>query len=166
MTLTNCGVKMHRELDRKEQLERLRRRYEGRGKEGRTRLLDEFCEHYGYERKYAIKLLRGVPGPQMVVRRSGSLLEKLTLAQDERAQSFCFETPVMCVFFARCGQNHGRGRKSAPKSGDACLLPLSSSGNSVPGSGWATITRLSSAKVIAGQFVSQAYSAQSGNCSA
>jgi hypothetical protein len=47
MTLTNCGVKMHRELDWKEQMERLRRRYEGRGKEGRTRLLDEFCEHYG-----------------------------------------------------------------------------------------------------------------------
>lgn len=48
---------MQRKVDRKEQLELLRGRYQGRGKEGRTRLLDEFCEHYGYERKYAIKLL-------------------------------------------------------------------------------------------------------------
>lgn len=48
---------MESNLSRKEQLERLRARYQGRGKEGRTRLLDEFCEQYGYERKYAIKLL-------------------------------------------------------------------------------------------------------------
>jgi hypothetical protein len=49
-------------VGRKEQLERLRQRYVGRGSEGRSRLLDEFCEHYGYERKYAIKLLRGTRG--------------------------------------------------------------------------------------------------------
>lgn len=42
---------------RKEELERLQQRYEGRGKEGKTRMLDEFCEQYGYERKHAIKLL-------------------------------------------------------------------------------------------------------------
>lgn len=38
-------------------LEELKRRYLQRGKEGKCRLLDEFCDHYGYERKYAIKLL-------------------------------------------------------------------------------------------------------------
>ena len=48
---------MQRKIDRNEQLARLRRRYQGRGKEGKARLLDEFCEDYGYERKYAIKLL-------------------------------------------------------------------------------------------------------------
>ena len=48
---------MQRRLERNEQLERLRERYRGRGKEGKTRLLNEFCEQYGYERKYAIKLL-------------------------------------------------------------------------------------------------------------
>src|SRR5262245_2831572 len=48
---------MQRKVDRNEQLERLRGRYQARGKEAKTRLLDEFCEHYGYERKYAIKLL-------------------------------------------------------------------------------------------------------------
>jgi hypothetical protein len=48
---------MSRNEDRTEQLKRLRWRYEQRGKGGKSRLLDEFCEHYGYERKYAIKLL-------------------------------------------------------------------------------------------------------------
>jgi len=57
MTPRNGGVRMQRKVDRNEQLEVLRLRYQGRGKEGRTRLLDEFCEHFGYERKYAIKLL-------------------------------------------------------------------------------------------------------------
>lgn len=53
---------MPKESCRKEELERLRRRYAGRGKEGKTRLLDEFCEHYRYERKHAIKLLgEGLP---------------------------------------------------------------------------------------------------------
>ena len=44
-------------LDRIEQLERLRERYARRNKPGRTRMLDELCEQYGYDRKHAIKLL-------------------------------------------------------------------------------------------------------------
>jgi hypothetical protein len=64
---------MQRKTERSDELERLRRRYGGRGKAGKGRLLDEFCEHHGYERKYAIKLLRGAaagagarprPGPE------------------------------------------------------------------------------------------------------
>jgi hypothetical protein len=49
-------------IDRKDQLERLRLRYAQRGKQGKSRLLDDLCEQYGYERKYAIKLL-GHPQP-------------------------------------------------------------------------------------------------------
>jgi hypothetical protein len=37
----------------------MRARYQRRGPGGRSRLLDEFCELCGYERKYAIKLLGG-----------------------------------------------------------------------------------------------------------
>lgn len=44
---------------KKEVLAVMRQRYAGRGREGRSRLLDEFCELCGYGRKYAIKLLRG-----------------------------------------------------------------------------------------------------------
>jgi hypothetical protein len=40
-------------------LEQARWRYEGRGKEGRSRLLDEICALCGYERKYASKVLSG-----------------------------------------------------------------------------------------------------------
>ncbi len=53
---------MPKESCRKEELVRLRQRYAGRGKEGKTRLLDEFCAHHGYTRKHAIKLLSdGLP---------------------------------------------------------------------------------------------------------
>jgi len=37
----------------------MRERYRGRGREGRSRLIDELCEMCGYERKHAIKLLNG-----------------------------------------------------------------------------------------------------------
>jgi len=58
-------------ISREEQLERWRRRYEGRGPKGKVQLLDELCEEYGYHRKHAIRLLNGTktvrkspPGPQ------------------------------------------------------------------------------------------------------
>jgi hypothetical protein len=38
-------------------LPKVRARYEKRGREGKTRMLNELCEDHGYERKYAIKLL-------------------------------------------------------------------------------------------------------------
>jgi len=44
---------------RKELLEQARARYRFRGREGRSRLLDEICALCGYERKYAIKVLCG-----------------------------------------------------------------------------------------------------------
>ena len=54
-------------------LPRLQARYAQRGREGRSRMLDELCQDYQYERKYAIKLLGGTlpqpsgrqkPGPE------------------------------------------------------------------------------------------------------
>jgi len=59
---------MKQKLNRSEELERLRCRYGGRGKAGKTRLLNEFCEQYGYERKHAIKLLRRPALPALVKR--------------------------------------------------------------------------------------------------
>ena len=47
------------EKSREEVLGIMRVRYAGRGREGRSKLLDQLCEVCGYERKYAIKLLRG-----------------------------------------------------------------------------------------------------------
>ena len=53
-----------KQLDIETHLQGLRTRYAGRGKEGKSRLLDELCEQYGYSRKHAIKLLsRALPPP-------------------------------------------------------------------------------------------------------
>ena len=50
---------MMSEKSRSEVLAKMAQRYQGRGRLGRSRLLDEVCELCGYERKYAIKLLGG-----------------------------------------------------------------------------------------------------------
>ncbi len=42
---------------REEMLPRLRQRYANRGMEGRSRMVTELCEQFGYSRKHAIKLL-------------------------------------------------------------------------------------------------------------
>ncbi len=84
---------MQRKLDRREQLVVYRRRYQGRGCEGKGRLLDEFCEHYGYERKYAIKLLGGAveavaakhspPGPEPRYRPIVEVIEQVWTAAEQ-----------------------------------------------------------------------------------
>src|SRR5258706_13072986 len=54
-------------------LPKLQVRYARRDREGKSRMLDELCEDYEYERKYAIKMLGGTlpipsggscPGPE------------------------------------------------------------------------------------------------------
>lgn len=47
---------------REEMLPRLRQRYANRGREGRTRMIEELCEQFGYSRKHAIKLLGAKAG--------------------------------------------------------------------------------------------------------
>ena len=49
---------------KKDWIPKLQARYAQRSREGKGRMLDELCEDYKYERKYAIKLLRGgLPAP-------------------------------------------------------------------------------------------------------
>ena len=55
-------MNMSREI-KEDLLPRLKVRYARRGREGRSRMLDELCQDYHYERKYAIKLLRGTLPP-------------------------------------------------------------------------------------------------------
>ncbi len=47
---------------REELLPRLRQRYVNRGRKGRSLLVDEVCEQWGYSRKHALKLLNGKAG--------------------------------------------------------------------------------------------------------
>ena len=65
-------MNMSKEL-KKDWLPKLQTRYARRSREGKSRMLDELCEDYNYERKYATKLLLGVlptpsgrvyPGPE------------------------------------------------------------------------------------------------------
>ena len=53
---------MSKELKR-DWLPKLQARYARRHREGKSRMLDELCEDYQYERKYAIKLLSGGLAP-------------------------------------------------------------------------------------------------------
>lgn len=46
-----------------ELLPKLQARYARRSRDGKSRMLDELCEDHGYERKYAIKLLRDTRPP-------------------------------------------------------------------------------------------------------
>jgi len=56
-------MNMSQEL-KKEWLPKLQARYARRNRKGKSRLLDELCEDYEYDRKYAIKLLGGdLPQP-------------------------------------------------------------------------------------------------------
>ncbi len=57
------GMNMSKKL-KKELLGKLLGRYARRNREGKSLMLDELCEDYKYERKYAIKLLGGGLLPQ------------------------------------------------------------------------------------------------------
>src|ERR1035437_5673906 len=57
MAPKSVSMRMPNTLDREEQLQRLRERYARRNKQGKSRMLDELCEQYGYDRKHAVKLL-------------------------------------------------------------------------------------------------------------
>ena len=68
-------MNMSKEL-KKEWLPKLQVRYARRSREGKSRMLDELCEDYEYERKYAIKLLGGalpVPAGERRRGRSGGM---------------------------------------------------------------------------------------------
>src|SRR5262249_61807749 len=66
----SVAIHMSREV-KAEWLPKLRMRYARRGREGKSRILDELCEDYGYERKYAIKLLGDCLTPPSGRRRPG-----------------------------------------------------------------------------------------------
>ena len=65
-------MNMSKEIKR-DLIPKLQTRYQNRGRDGKSRMLDELCGDYGYDRKYAIKLLgkklarpsgRPKPGPE------------------------------------------------------------------------------------------------------
>src|ERR1700733_7427063 len=84
-------MNMSQEL-KTEWLPKLQARYARRGREGKSRLLDELCEDYEYERKYAIKLLGGSlpvpsgrprPGPEPQYEAIEPLVRKIWLTAEQ-----------------------------------------------------------------------------------
>lgn len=106
---------MNKTRDRTEQLQRLRRRYAGRGKEGKSRLLDEFCEPHGYERQYAIKLLGDTlppasgappPGPEPEYEPVVEVLATIR----EKAEPLCGKrlAPALTLWLPHDERHHGK----------------------------------------------------------
>lgn len=82
---------MSQEL-KKELLSKLQVRYLRRNREGRSRMLNELCEDYEYDRKYAIKLLGGVlpqpsgrshPGPKSQYEVIEPVVRQIWLAAEQ-----------------------------------------------------------------------------------
>ncbi|WP_237712379.1 hypothetical protein [Pedosphaera parvula] len=107
-------MKMPKSSCRTEELERLRRRYAGRGREGKTRMLDEFCEHHGYDRKHAIKLLGdqlpkpkgGVrPGAEPVYEPVREVVERIWKASEQ----LCGKRlePALALWLPHYGKHYG-----------------------------------------------------------
>ena len=105
---------MQRTIERR-QLEKLKGRYVQRGKEGKSRLLDEFCEHYGYERKYAIKLLSGGltvarkqsrPGPQGKYQPVEEVVQRIWSS----AEQLCGKrlAPALALWLPHYQRHYGR----------------------------------------------------------
>ena len=114
-------MNMSQEL-KSEWLPKLQARYLRRNREGKSRILDELCEDYRYERKYAIKLLRGSlsppsgrvhPGPQ----RQYEVIEPVVRYVWLKAEQPCGKRLVPILrqwlpyYERRAGRLSGRQRK-------------------------------------------------------
>jgi len=84
-------MNMSKEL-KKDWLPKLQLRYSRRNREGKSRMLDELCLDYEYERKYAIKLLSGSfaaavakahPGPQRLYLEIQSVVQFIWLQAEQ-----------------------------------------------------------------------------------
>jgi len=114
-------MNMSQEL-KSEWLPKLQARYLRRNREGKSRMLDELCEDYRYERKYAIKLLKGSlsppsgrvhPGPE----RQYEVIEPVVRYVWLKAEQPCGKRLVPILrqwlpyYERRSGQLSGRQRK-------------------------------------------------------
>lgn len=98
-----------------EVLPRLRARYEQRGRAGKSRLLDEVCEDYGYDRKYAIKLLgQRLPAPSGRPRtgpvRQYDVIEPVVRTIWQAAEQPCGKRlkPALSLWLPHYERHHGR----------------------------------------------------------
>ncbi len=107
-------MNMSQEL-KTEWLAKLQVRYSRRSREGKSRMLDELCEDYRYERKYASKLLSGTlpvpsgrphPGPE----RQYDLIEPVVKAVWLTAEQPCGKrlVPILRQWLPYYERRYGR----------------------------------------------------------
>jgi hypothetical protein len=103
-------------------LPRLQGRYQGRGREGRSAMIDELCADYGYERKYAIKMLGGTlpppngrkkPGPPVQYSSVEPVVRTIWLAAEQPCGKRL--KPALSLWLPHYERHHGRlrGRQRA-----------------------------------------------------
>jgi hypothetical protein len=113
-------------------LPKVQARYEKRGREGKTRMLNELCEDHGYERKYAIKLLNGSlpapsgrshPGPARQYEVIAPIVRQMWLAAEQPCGKRL--VPILRQWLPyyerRFGEVSGRQRKLLGKVSSATL---------------------------------------------
>ena len=130
-------MNMSKELKR-DWLPKLQSRYARRSREAKSRMLDELCEDYDYERKYAIKLLRGGlpvptgrarPGPERRYAVVEPVVRKIWLTAEQPCGKRL--APVLRQWLpyyeARYGELSGRQRslirQVSPATLDRLLAP-------------------------------------------
>ncbi|MGH9594616.1 MAG: hypothetical protein ACRD5L_16115 [Bryobacteraceae bacterium] len=128
---------MSKELKR-ELLSKLQQRYAGRNLEGKSRMLNEVCGDFGYERKYAIKLLgnrlpkaegHGPPGPAKLYEVIEPAVREIwRTAEQPCGKRLAALLPLWLPFYeSRHGRLSGRQRelirKISPASLDRLLGP-------------------------------------------
>src|SRR5580658_1153761 len=131
-------MNMSQELKR-DWIPKLQARYAGRGREGKSRMLDELCQDYEYERKYAIKLLGGSlpePGGKVRVGREPQygLIEPVVQAIWLAAEQPCGKrlVPILRQWLPFYERRHGRlsgrqrklAREISPATLDRLLAPV------------------------------------------
>jgi hypothetical protein len=130
-------MRMSNELKR-DLLPKLRDRYAKRGREGKSRMLEELCEDYGYERKYAIKLLRDTlpepsgrarPGPEPQYGCVEPIVRQIWLSAEQPCGKRL--VPILHQWLPFYERRHGRlssrhrrlVRQISPASADRLLAP-------------------------------------------
>jgi hypothetical protein len=107
-------MNMSREI-KDDLIPRLQARYAQRGREGRSRMLDELCHDYHYERKYAIKLLRGKlptptgrkkPGPGSLYAVIEPVVRTIWLAAEQPCGKRL--APALRLWLPHYERHHGR----------------------------------------------------------
>lgn len=107
-------MNMSRDI-KKDLLPRLQARYAQRSRQGRSRMLDELCQDYRYERKYAIKLLGGKlprpsgrpkPGPTSPYAAIEPIVRTIWLAAEQPCGKRL--APALALWLPHYERYHGR----------------------------------------------------------